>query len=167
MNKKIIPFLVATGLLLGSFGIAAAYTAFLSGQVGTSPTNGFVLQTNGSVSTWVATSSLGISGGSSASSTLLTDNNTFSGINSFTNALSNWAGTWAGHAVSYFQVAGNYLTADPFWVYANNGRQPSPVLITDFNRTAHLLYLVKWRRQRRTVLGLHRVLSSLSSVRLP
>jgi hypothetical protein len=112
MNKKIIPFLVATGLLLGSFGIAAAYTAFLSGQVGTSPTNGFVLQTNGSVSTWVATSSLGISGGSSASTTLLTDNNTFSGINSFTNALSNWAGTWAGHAVSYFQVAGNYLTAN-------------------------------------------------------
>ena len=46
------------------------------------------------------------SGGSSASSTLLSDNNTFSGINSFTNASSNFGGTWQTFSPSHFQVAG-------------------------------------------------------------
>jgi hypothetical protein len=39
-----------------------ATTAFNSAQVGGSASNGYVLQTNGSINTWVATSSLGISG---------------------------------------------------------------------------------------------------------
>lgn len=47
-------------------------------------------------------------GGGSASSTLLIDNNTFSGVNSFTNSLSDFSGTWQTFAPSHFQVAGNY-----------------------------------------------------------
>lgn len=42
------------------------YAAILqSNQVGSSATNGYVLQTNGATSTWVATSTLGITGGTS------------------------------------------------------------------------------------------------------
>jgi hypothetical protein len=41
-------------------------------------------------------------GGSSASSTLLGDNNTFSGIDSFSNASSNFGGTWHTFAPSHF-----------------------------------------------------------------
>ena len=46
------------------------------------------------------------SAGTSASSTLLSDNNTFSGINSFTNVSSNFSGTWQTYSPSHFQVAG-------------------------------------------------------------
>ncbi len=44
-----------------------ATTVFKSDQVGSSPSNGRVLQTNGTTSTWVATSSLGITGGGGGS----------------------------------------------------------------------------------------------------
>lgn len=57
MKRFIIPIIA----ILASFG-AIAYAAqpvFTSPQVGTSPANGFVLQTNGTNSTWVATSTLG------------------------------------------------------------------------------------------------------------
>lgn len=46
-----------------------------------------------------------------ASSTLLGDSNTFSGIDLFTNSSSNFSGTWQTFAPSHFQVAGNYITA--------------------------------------------------------
>lgn len=48
---------------------------------------------------------------SSASSSLLSDNNTFTGVNNFTNASGNWAGTWQGFSPSHFQVAGTYVTS--------------------------------------------------------
>lgn len=44
------------------FGVVSA-TVFYSNQVGSSPSNGAVLQSNGSTSAWVATSTLGITGG--------------------------------------------------------------------------------------------------------
>ncbi|MFZ1075464.1 MAG: tail fiber domain-containing protein [Minisyncoccia bacterium] len=46
--------------------------------------------------------------GGGATSTLLSDSNTFSGLDSFTNASSNFAGTWQGKALSYFQTALGY-----------------------------------------------------------
>ncbi len=51
------------------------------------------------------------SGGSSASTTLLGDANTFSGVDLFTNSSSNFSGTWQTYSPSHFQVAGSYLTA--------------------------------------------------------
>lgn len=58
-----------TGATLG-FQDGPAFGAFsdplISLAVGTSPTNGYVLQTDGTDSTWVATSSLGITGGTGA-----------------------------------------------------------------------------------------------------
>lgn len=73
MKKQII-FLT---ILIGLFGFAVSAnagmfdwlfqesqtfgsTSFNSYQIGSSATNGDILQTNGSVSTWVATSTLGI-----------------------------------------------------------------------------------------------------------
>jgi len=58
--KKLILTILAT--LLIPF-VALAFTAFYSGQVGGSASNGYVLQTDGTNSTWVGTSTLGISGG--------------------------------------------------------------------------------------------------------
>ena len=49
-------------------------------------------------------------GASSASTTLLGDNNAFSGVDNFTNASSNFAGTWQTLSPSHFQTAGTYLT---------------------------------------------------------
>lgn len=46
----------------------------------------------------------------SASSTLLSDANNWTGVNLFTNASSNFAGTWQTFSPSHFQVAGTYLT---------------------------------------------------------
>lgn len=45
--------LFALGILLGGGGIAYAATVFNSNQVGATPANTFILQTNGTVSTWV------------------------------------------------------------------------------------------------------------------
>lgn len=56
--KKILIGLAA--LFIPATVFAAA--VFNSSQVGNTPTNGYVLQTNGSISTWVATSTLGITG---------------------------------------------------------------------------------------------------------
>ena len=57
--KKII--LILIGLLLGGALSVQAVTVFNSSQVGTSASNGYVLQTNGTNSTWVATSTLATS----------------------------------------------------------------------------------------------------------
>jgi hypothetical protein len=48
-----------------------------------------------------------------ASSTLLGDNNAFSGVNKFTNASSDFSGTWQTFSPSHFQIAGSYLTSSP------------------------------------------------------
>ncbi|MFA5772896.1 MAG: hypothetical protein WC974_09225, partial [Thermoplasmata archaeon] len=57
MKKFITSFLI--GLSLIATPVLAVWV-FTSSQTGSSPTNGYVLQTNGSISTWVATSTLGI-----------------------------------------------------------------------------------------------------------
>jgi hypothetical protein len=59
---------------------------------------------SGNISQWVNDSGYLKSLAGAASSTLLTDANTFSGVNSFTNALSNFAGTWQGNSPSAFQT---------------------------------------------------------------
>ena len=56
--KKILAFLIGLGI-----ATAYAIAPLSSPQIGYSPLNGYVLQTNGTTSTWVATSSLGIGGG--------------------------------------------------------------------------------------------------------
>jgi len=58
--KKILSILI--GILATPLLVFAA-SVFTSGQVGTTATNGYVLQTNGATSTWVSTSSLGIVSG--------------------------------------------------------------------------------------------------------
>ena len=55
--KKIIFTIIAS---LSIPFIAFAFTTFYSGQVGGSASNGYVLQTDGTNSTWVSTSTLGI-----------------------------------------------------------------------------------------------------------
>jgi len=61
--KKIISILI--GFLIGASAltVSAQLRTFVSEQVGSSPTAGDVLQTNGTISTWVATSTLGLSSG--------------------------------------------------------------------------------------------------------
>jgi hypothetical protein len=58
--KKIIITTIALFLALPL--TVWAVTAFNSKQVGDTPVDGYILQTNGEISTWVATSSLGIIG---------------------------------------------------------------------------------------------------------
>ena len=84
MKKALVLFVTLAMVFIGSRAHAAAYPSVLEG---TGPVNGYVLQTNGSASTWVATSSLGISVTHAASSTLLSDSNTFSGTNTFLNLI--------------------------------------------------------------------------------
>lgn len=59
MKKILYIFL---GALLMISGTAFAVTVFRSDQVGSTPVNGRVLQTNGTNSSWVATSTLGLGG---------------------------------------------------------------------------------------------------------
>lgn len=62
--KKILSFIATLVLVFfASFSPAHALTPFFSNQLGTSPSNGQVLQTDGTNSHWVATSTLGFSGG--------------------------------------------------------------------------------------------------------
>jgi hypothetical protein len=103
--KKII-YIGILGILLVSAPTASAQLrTFISGQVGSTPVDGYILQTNGTTSTWVATSSLGISGGSSQWVTSGSDiyyNTGNVGIGTSTAALSklyiNGTGTYNGPA---------------------------------------------------------------------
>lgn len=70
MKKFIYKIAVIISLLLIGSIAYASQPVFTSPQVGASPTNGYVLQTNGLNSTWVATSTLGLSGGSGAVSSV-------------------------------------------------------------------------------------------------
>jgi hypothetical protein len=62
-----IPLALALIILAGSPAIAQAFKAFHSWQIGDGAADGYVLQTDGTNSTWVATSSLGITGGGGSS----------------------------------------------------------------------------------------------------
>jgi hypothetical protein len=57
---------------------------------------------------------------SAASSTLLSDNNTLSGIDSFTNASSNFAGTLGGYTPAQLIAAGFSTTSAAYWKTQNN-----------------------------------------------
>lgn len=57
--KKIL-LTIGILVLIGAHLTTAQVRTFVSSQVGTSPANGYVLQTNGATSTWVATSTLGL-----------------------------------------------------------------------------------------------------------
>lgn len=63
MKKTILSILIGAGVLFAGVAVAATLYSY---QIGATPTTGYVLQTNGTTSTWVATSSLGFSGGSSS-----------------------------------------------------------------------------------------------------
>src|SRR6185369_13760533 len=69
--KKILKFAIPA-IIIGIVFWAIAYAAnvYNSNQVGSSPGAGKVLQTDGQFSTWVATSTLGFSGGGCAGSCL-------------------------------------------------------------------------------------------------
>lgn len=115
-NKFYIVLGAIAGLFIGISSIAYATTVFNSNQVGTSPTNGYVLQTNGSLSTWVATSTLGISGGSGGSGNVATSSSETSGY------FPTWTSTNGTPALlsgtsQLFQSAGNLIgiaTTSPF-----------------------------------------------------
>lgn len=70
MIETLTTILMSTWLGIASFFggpmFGTAPFVFTSDQVGSSATNGYVLQTDGDVSTWVSTTTLGISGGSGA-----------------------------------------------------------------------------------------------------
>jgi hypothetical protein len=63
-NRLSYALIAALVVILGTATASYGATVFYSRQVGTAATNGYVLQTNGTDSTWVATSTLGITGGS-------------------------------------------------------------------------------------------------------
>lgn len=86
---------------------------FLSLQLATSPVNGYILSTDGTNNSWIANV-----GGGSASSTLLSDTNFWSGVNRFTYASSS---IFSVSGVSTF--AGNVWqtgTGNGFWLGAYN-----------------------------------------------
>jgi hypothetical protein len=70
-TKNIIYFIIGVilSLVLG-VGIVAGQSVFRSYQVGSSPASGYVLQSDGTSSSWVATSTLGITAGSSGITSL-------------------------------------------------------------------------------------------------
>lgn len=111
-NIGIIIF-ASAGVYLASFIPALAVSVFTSGQVGTGATNGYVLQTNGTNSTWVATSTLGFGAG---------------GTNYFTltgNNLQNNVGTGLGINVApnfaNLEVQASTSSANPFAVWGSAG----------------------------------------------
>lgn len=65
--KKLLTLLLALSLALPASVLAV--TAFNSAQVGSSPLNGYILQTNGSISTWVPPTAGGASGAGTFSTT--------------------------------------------------------------------------------------------------
>lgn len=103
-------------VLIGLFiaGTVYAVTVFNSSQTGNSPANGRVLQTNGTTSTWVATSTLGFTGGSGTSTSSvqsimlpLIANGTVAGVNATSSTVS-------------FNVQGSG-TLNPFNVSSSSG----------------------------------------------
>ena len=123
MQEKWFERILITAAIIGVVALVFANIVYAAGtvcQIGngctgtsTSPSYGQLLVGNSSGGyNLTATSSLGISGGgSSASSTLLADNNSWTGIDNISNASSNFAGTWQTFSPSHFQTAGTYLTA--------------------------------------------------------
>lgn len=66
--------------------------------------------------------------GTTASSTLLSDSNTFSGSDEFTNTSSDFSGTWQTFSPSHFQVAGTYDTFAFPWTAQPYGNATSTTL---------------------------------------
>ena len=123
----------ATATTLHVTGATTLDTALTPASGGTgltsSPSYGQLLlgQSNGTYAL-VSTSSLGFTGGgSSASSTLLSDTNTFSGANTFsgvsnfTNSSSNWAGTLSNLTASQLIGMGFSTTSAIYYITNNQG----------------------------------------------
>lgn len=120
MIKKILVGIIAlASAVLFSAPALAVTTQVINGGTGSTTLSGILIGaaklpiktlTIGSGLTLTGTT-LSASGGVSASSTLLIDANTFSGVNKFTNASSDFSGTWQTFSPAHFQVAGSYLTA--------------------------------------------------------
>lgn len=120
---KILKYLIPTiliGLIIA--GTAYAVTVFNSAQVGSSPANGRVLQTNGSISTWVATSTLGFISGSGFTNVATGTSGTIFNVSTTTSTItinlpfasaSNTGQLQAADWTTFNnkQIAGNYLTA--------------------------------------------------------
>jgi hypothetical protein len=98
MKKYIITTIVLVFLLIAGSVYAASFN---SGQVGGSAANGFVLQTNGNISTWVATSTLGLGGSGGGTVTSIATNNGLTGGTITT------TGTLGLAAISANSVLGN------------------------------------------------------------
>ena len=85
---------IIAGIMIGAFLVAEVFifsnaeaqTVFLSRQVGSNATTGYVLQTNGATSTWVATSSLGVGSGGGGVATSGAGVYTMGNIAFFTNS---------------------------------------------------------------------------------
>ncbi len=120
MKKYLYGLLIGMGLMIGYsivYAVSASPTSF--GGTGTTSPSGILYGDNNAtqhLNTVGIGSNLTFIGGvlsatGGASSTLLQDNNTFTGINKFTNASSDFSGTWQTFSPSHFQTAGNYITA--------------------------------------------------------
>lgn len=102
-----------------------ALSIFTSSQVGATPTNGYVLQTNGTNSTWVATSTLGFGSGSSNTFSYplvdtaglvslafgTTTTNTWSNLQTFTSGISINGETVTDFTGTGITIVGGALTA--------------------------------------------------------
>ncbi len=95
---------------------SSTLTGILVGN-GTSPVNSLIV---GSGLNLTGTT-LSTTGGSSASSTLLTDNNTFQGIDNFTNASSNFSGTLGGDSLATILASAFSTTSANYWLTLNTG----------------------------------------------
>lgn len=119
---------------ISSTSLSAAYPLSYNSSTGafsTIATSSLGLTTasfaSSNISQWTNNAGYLTSLSGAASSTILGDNNTFSGINSFTNASSNFSGTWQTFSPSHFQVAGTYVTsvAGTWPIVSSGGTTPT------------------------------------------
>lgn len=119
--KKLLTLLFFFPLM--AFAVSPSPTDF--GGSGTTTPSGIMYGDNGAthhLNTLIIGSGLTLSGGAlsssgtAASSTLLTDSNTFSGLDKFTNASSNFSGTWQTFSPSHF------LTSYDAWTHPASGQ---------------------------------------------
>lgn len=135
MKKLLLTIGIVVAVLFGTTAITQGATSVFQvfqGGTGTSSPSG-ILYGDNSGSNPLKTVSIGagctfIGGtlscpgtGSSASSTLLGDNNTFSGINSFTNTSSNFAGTLNGSSLATILASAFSTTSASYFLSLNQG----------------------------------------------
>lgn len=122
--KTLHKILIGLGILALPLVVYGA-SVFNSNQVGSSPSNGKVLQTNGSVSTWVATSTLGISGGTGLSN-----------LNGLTGATQTFATDTAGSIFHIGSSGSTHTFSLPFASASNTGQLQAADWTTFNNKQA-------------------------------